>query len=127
MTGKAAFMSQLATAMEDIVGGPSLGVGPTPHVLVADSRPATRDAREAQLKAAGFRVTTARTGFEAIVKASCHVPDLILLDDSLTDMDAGEARRLITTCPMTEHIPIICMTPRRRLPGRVLARLRRAG
>lgn len=120
-------MSQLTTALEDHVGGPSVGRGPIPHVLLAASRPSTREAREAQLKAAGFRVTTARTGFEAIVKASCHVPDLILLDDSLTDMEAGEARRLITTCPVTEHIPIFCMTPRRRLPNRVLARFRRAG
>ena len=76
--------------------------------------------------AAGFRVSVARTGFEAIVKASCLVPDLILLDDLLPDIGSSETGRLLTTCPVTSHIPIVRLLPGRRVPRRMLMRLRGA-
>jgi CheY-like chemotaxis protein len=96
-----------------------------PHVLVADSNDRSRPIREAQLNAAGCRVSLARTGFEAIVKASCHLPDLILLDDSLTDLDSAETRYLLATCPATSHIPVLRLARGRRVPQRALTRLGR--
>jgi CheY-like chemotaxis protein len=95
------------------------------HVLIADMDSTTRAAREQQLLALGHRVSVARTAFEAIVKASCHVPDLILLDGSLADIAASEAGELLTTCPVTSHIPIVRLSSRRLVPQRVLAELRR--
>jgi CheY-like chemotaxis protein len=97
-----------------------------PHVLIADGDAASRAIREAQLRAAGLRVSVARTGFEAIVKACCHVPDVILLDDSLGDLLGSDTGRLLTTCPVTSHIPVVCLTGGRRLPQRMLTRLRKA-
>jgi CheY-like chemotaxis protein len=97
-----------------------------PHVLIADGDDTSRSVREEQLRTAGFRVSVARTGFEAIVKASCHVPDVILLDDSLRDIEATETGRLLTTCPVTAHIPLVRLLQGRRLPQRMLVRLRRA-
>jgi CheY-like chemotaxis protein len=97
-----------------------------PHVLLADCDPESRAVREEELNAAGYRVSVARTGFEAIVKASCNVPDLILLDGSLADIDASETGRLLTTCPVTAHIPVVQIAPGRRVPQRTLSRLRRA-
>lgn len=100
--------------------------GQTPLVLIADGNDVSRELREAQLRAAGVRVSVARTGFEAIVKASCQVPDVILLDDSLSDIEAAETGRLLTTCPVTAHIPVFrLLRGGRRLPRRILARLRR--
>jgi CheY-like chemotaxis protein len=96
-----------------------------PLVLIADGDGVSRDLREAQLRAAGLRVSVARTGFEAIVKASCQVPDVILLADSLNDIEALETGRLLTTCPMTSHIPIVRLLRSGRLPQRILTRLRR--
>jgi CheY-like chemotaxis protein len=96
------------------------------HVLVADGNADSRERREVQLREAGFLVSVARTGFEAIVKATCRVPDLILIDDSLSDIEAAETRRLITTCPVTAHIPIVKLAAGRLVPPRVFARLRRA-
>ena len=98
-----------------------------PHVLIADRNPASRAAREQQLRGSGFRVSVARTGFEAIVKASCQVPDLILLDESLEqgDIEAAEVSRLLTTCPVTSHIPIVRLSRRNRMPQRLLSDLRR--
>jgi CheY-like chemotaxis protein len=98
----------------------------TPLVLIADGNAVSRELREAQLRAVGVRVSVARTGFEAIVKASCQVPDVILLADSLRDIEAAETGRLLTTCPVTAHIPVLrLLRGRRGLPRRILARLRR--
>jgi CheY-like chemotaxis protein len=94
------------------------------HVLIADGNADSRQRRRSQLIEAGVRVSVARTGFEAIVKASCEVPDLILIDDSLPDLDAVETGRLITTCPSTAHIPIVRISAGRRVPARVFTRLR---
>ena len=98
---------------------------PVQHVLIADGDSTSRESREAQLRAAGCEVSVARTGFEAIVKASCQVPDLILLDESLPDIDAPETERLITTCPVTSHIPVISVATGRQLPRKVISLLRR--
>jgi CheY-like chemotaxis protein len=95
------------------------------HALLADAEAPNLKDRVAELAAAGFRVSLARTAFEAIVKASCQVPDLILLG-GLPDMDAAETTQLLTTCPVTAHIPIIHLAPGRRVPSRALLQLRRA-
>lgn len=121
-------MSQLPTIDRDPVRSPTprLRVAPhTPHVLVADADPASRLGREQQLQAAGARVLTARTGFEAIVKASCHMPDLIVLDESLGDVEVAETARLLTICPVTAQTPVLCLRTRRRVPLRILSGLRR--
>lgn len=96
-----------------------------PLILMADGDAVSRDVRESQLRTAGLRVSIARTGFEAIVKACCYTPDVILLDDSLTGIDAAETIRMLTTCPTTAHIPIVRLLRGRRLPQRMLSRLRR--
>jgi CheY-like chemotaxis protein len=100
---------------------PPVDVAPLPrHVLIADTNARTLAERAAQLLAAGLKVSQARTAFEAIVKASCHVPDFILLDGSLGDINEAETRALLTTCPVTAHIPIYRLSPGRRVPRRVL-------
>lgn len=91
------------------------------HVLIVDGNTTSREDRLAELRATGLRVSEARTGFEAIVKASCQMPDVILIDESLPDMEAAEAGRLITTCPVTAHIPVIEIDGARALPPRLLA------
>jgi CheY-like chemotaxis protein len=100
------------------------GASSAGHVLVADGNAASRHRRQLQLEAAGYRVSVARTGFEAIVKATCHLPDLILIDESIADIEAAETGRLIMTCPVTAHIPIVRVSPGRRVPARVFARMR---
>lgn len=95
-----------------------------PLVLVADANPASRLRRTRQLEDRGFRVAVARTAFEAIVKASCHLPDLILVDNSLGTAGADEATELLSTCPATAHIPIVRLTAGRRVPVHVLAAAR---
>ena len=92
-----------------------------PLVLVADANPLSRVRRSRQLETRGFRVSVARTGFEAIVKASCQLPDFILMDESLGTEDVEDTTTLLTTCPATAHIPIVRLGPGRRLPVRMLS------
>ena len=112
--------SAAATSTARVAGGTH-----TPHVLIADADAASRQEREEQLRAAGARVLIARTGFEAIVKASCQLPDLIVLDESLGDVEVAETARLLTICPITAQTPVLCLRSRRRVPLRVIAGLRR--
>jgi CheY-like chemotaxis protein len=90
------------------------------QVLVAACDASVRDVRERQLTASGLHVRLARTGFEAIVKATCYLPNLILLDASLGSEEVQETSRMLATCPVTAHIPIVCLSPRRRVPRRML-------
>jgi CheY-like chemotaxis protein len=119
-------MSQMPTDYHGVASRSNpIATTRVPLVLIADANAASREIREAQLRAAGVRVSVARTGFEAIVKASCHVPDVILLDDSLNDIEAAETGRLLTTCPVTSHIPVVRLLRGRRLPRRILTGLHR--
>ena len=95
------------------------------HVLIADANAQTLAERAEQLLAAGLRVSMARTSFEAIVKATCSIPDVSLLDGSLAGSDAAETGQMLTVCPVTSHIPIYRLTPGRKVPQRVLAAARR--
>lgn len=115
-------MSELQTAPKAITAAP-LSV---PLVLVADADHESRTRRARELQARGFRVTIARTAFETIVKASCHMPDLILVDVSLGATDVRETTELLAMCPATAHIPIIRLTPGRRIPARIAGAPRRA-
>jgi CheY-like chemotaxis protein len=127
MLGKGAAMSDLPTDPSPAVLSPASSAAVHAlHVLIADGDDASRERREAQLRRAGFRVSVARTGFEAIVKASCQVPDAILLDDSLSGIEATETGRLLTTCSVTSHIPVVRVLSGRRLPSRMLSQLKRA-
>ena len=113
-------MSELQTRTAGITSIAS----PAPSMLIADADPRSRERRVQQLELRGFRVSEARTAFEAIVKASCHLPDLILVDGSLGAAGARETTELLSTCPATAHIPIVRLTPGRRLPTRVLGAAR---
>ena len=115
-------MSELQTRAAEItpIGSPADSME-LPLVLIADANPRSRERRAEQLELRGFRVSVARTAFEAIVKASCHLPDLILVDGSLGASGAKETMELLASCPATAHIPIVRLTPGRRLPSRVQA------
>jgi CheY-like chemotaxis protein len=95
------------------------------HVLVADAEGSTRSARAQQLLAAGHRVSLARTAFEALVKATCHIPDIILLDLSLPDIATHDTIRFLSTCPVTAHIPVSRLSPGRSVPQRIMGELQR--
>ena len=114
-------MSGLQTASVDSTASAAPAPLVLPLVLVADADAGSRARRARRLGERGFRVVLARTPFETIVKASCHLPDLILIDWSLGAEACDETTALLTTCPATAHIPIVRLTASGRIPSRVFA------
>ncbi|MGB3301999.1 response regulator [Gordonia sp. (in: high G+C Gram-positive bacteria)] len=57
------------------------------HVLVVDDEPQLLRALRINLRARGFEVTTAANGAQALDAASKHMPDVVVLDLGLPDMD----------------------------------------
>jgi DNA-binding NtrC family response regulator len=64
-------------------------------ILLVDDQDTIRFFLEKTLKQEGYEAVTARTGAEAIEKARSVVPDLVLLDLKLPDMDGIEVLRKI--------------------------------
>ncbi len=60
------------------------------RLLVVDDEPTVRELLVATLRFAGFTVTSAGTGAEALEAARREPPDLVLLDVMLPDMDGFE-------------------------------------
>ena len=61
-----------------------------PRILVVDDEPEAVELVEFNLKQAGYSVTTAVDGAEALKKARAQTPDLIVLDVMLPEMDGFE-------------------------------------
>jgi CheY-like chemotaxis protein len=114
-------MSELQTAAVDSTRSTLTATIASPLVLIADPDSKSSARRAGQLRERGFRVAVARTPFEAIVKASCQLPDLILVDSSLGSDAAEETARLLSTCPATAHISIVRLSAGRRLPSTIVA------
>lgn len=57
-----------------------------------------------------YEVITAFNGVEGVEKATTELPDLILMDLSLPEMDGWTATKTIKANPVSAHIPIIALT-----------------
>jgi two-component system, cell cycle response regulator DivK len=62
------------------------------------------------LEAKGYRVIEATGGVPAIEMASEQLPDLVLMDIRLPDVDGIEALRLLRADERTAPIPVIALT-----------------
>ena len=111
-------MSELQTGTENSTTLAATAPMALPLVLVADPDAASRVRRAQQLRDRGFRVAVARTSFEAIVKATCLLPDLILIDSALGADGPDDTSVLLSTSPATAHIRIVQLTAGKRLPAR---------
>ena len=62
------------------------------------------------LEHAGYSVSVAKNGFEGIRMAEVELPDFIILDVQLPDIDGFEVLQKIRANKSLEKIPIIVMT-----------------
>jgi CheY-like chemotaxis protein len=83
---------------------------PQPLVLVVEDYADARDMYAEYLRFAGFRVAEAGNGLEALEKARELLPDVILMDLALPQMDGWEATRRLKSDERTRHIPIMALT-----------------
>lgn len=59
------------------------------------------------LESKGYEVHLAHDGKEALVKAKSSLPDLMLLDGMMPEMDGYEAHRRLREDPGTQDLPVI--------------------
>ena len=64
-------------------------------ILVVDDSPAMRSLAESILCQAGYQVSTVTNAADAIEQVRARLPDLVLLDLSLPDLDGGKVCRLL--------------------------------
>lgn len=81
-------------------------------ILIVDDEPDILEIINYNLKKEGFNVFQARTGLEAIETAKQQVPDLILLDIMLPEMDGIETCEEIRKLPSLSHTTIAFLTAR---------------
>lgn len=79
-------------------------------VLIIEDNPINRDVLGRRLERRGFIVRFAEDGPSGIAAAGEIMPDLILMDIGLGEMDGWEATRRIKADPKTASIPIIALT-----------------
>lgn len=82
------------------------------HVLIADDFPNNIQILEMILKKEGYRISVAYDGVEALKMVKRTMPDLILMDIIMPEMDGFETCKSIKTSSKTKDIPVIFLTAR---------------
>jgi DNA-binding response OmpR family regulator len=91
-----------------------------PKILVVDDEPDAVELIEFNLKSAGYDVVTATDGEEALKKARSVLPQVIVLDLMLPEVDGLEVCKILRRDPRTAGIPIIMVTAKAAEIDRVL-------
>ena len=91
-----------------------------PRILVVDDEPDAVEMIEFNLKSNGYDVVTAADGEEALTKARAVLPNLIILDLMLPEVDGMEVCKILRRDPRTSGIPIIMLTAKAAEIDRVL-------
>lgn len=79
-------------------------------VLIVEDNPINRDVLGRRLERRGFSIRFAEDGPSGIEAARTLMPDVILMDIGLGEMDGCDAARRIRANPETAAIPIIALT-----------------
>jgi len=79
-------------------------------ILLVDDNPMNLDLLKETLDGAGYRLLEAVNGPKAFELARLEVPDLILLDIMMPDMDGFEVCRLLRKDSLTSDIPVIFLS-----------------
>ncbi|MCC5645498.1 response regulator [Nostoc sp. CHAB 5824] len=83
----------------------------TKQILVVDNEQYIQEVAKICLETvAGWKVVTASSGQEGIIKAETHQPDAILLDVMMPNMDGITTFEKLQANPLTKAIPVILLT-----------------
>ena len=81
-----------------------------PKILIVEDSFANRDMLTRRLQRRGFTVCSASDGSAGVAMSVSEVPDLILMDVALGEMDGWQATRLIKADARSARIPVIALT-----------------
>src|ERR1041384_2130030 len=80
------------------------------NILVVDDNPDKLQLIEAALSLAGYNVTTATDGVEALAAIESYQPDLVITDVLMPRMNGSEWAQRIRANPLTRFVPVIMQT-----------------
>jgi twitching motility two-component system response regulator PilH len=83
---------------------------PIKNVLVVDDSPTDRQFLSDLLTKNGFKVTTADSAEDALVKVKQARPDLVLMDVVMPGQSGFQATRTLSKDEATKNIPVIICT-----------------
>lgn len=86
------------------------------RVLLVEDDLSTIDVLEKALQHLGYEVRVATNGLEAVKMAVSELPDLVVMDIMLPELDGFAATRWLRENPSTRDVPILAATAK-AMPG----------
>lgn len=80
------------------------------HILVVEDSPSIRRRVQHELEEAGYRVSTANTGEEALTRTLEQSFDLVVSDIEMGAITGVQLCRVLRSDPGTSHLPIVLLT-----------------
>ena len=80
------------------------------RILLVEDNELNRDMLSRRLGKKGFEVLIAADGREGAALARAQLPDLVLMDMRLPDLDGWHVTQLLKEDPTTSRIPVIALT-----------------
>jgi CheY-like chemotaxis protein len=81
-----------------------------PTILVVEDHSDSRTLLSAWLRSKGYKVVEARNGKEGLLQANRLIPDLILMDLTMPELDGVEAARQIRSRHVLAQTPIFAIS-----------------
>lgn len=91
-----------------------------PRILAVDDDERNLALLTAKLEREGYEIDTAKNGVEALQKVAVFLPDLIIMDVMMPQMDGYEALRHLKSREETRYIPVIMLTGRAEIEDKVM-------
>lgn len=91
---------------------PVPGLATRPTVMVVDDSLTVRKASQRLLSRAGYQVVLARDGVDALRQLQEVMPDAMMVDIEMPNMDGFDLTRNVRADDRTRHMPIIMITSR---------------
>jgi len=79
-------------------------------ILLVEDNEMNRDMLSRRLNKKGHQVIVATDGVQGVNMAQAELPDIILMDMSLPELDGWQATQQIKQTDATKHIPVIALT-----------------
>src|SRR5262245_6734495 len=89
------------------------------QLLLVDADPRSVRVLEVSLKKAGYSVTTAKDGLDALSKIELSTPDLILSDTRLPNLDGYSLVRRLKERQEWAHIPVVFLTSQKSIEDKI--------
>ena len=84
-------------------------------ILIVDDEPQTRDLLRLMLKRDGYEVYEAEDGYDALEKVKTLLPDMVLLDVMMPDIDGITVCQKLRAEQATKNTPVLMLSARTHL------------